>query len=146
MKPFLLILFTVIACAVAAGTAAGAERVAVTVDTANIRSGPGANHASLWQVEKHHPFLVLEKKEEWYRVRDFEGDEGWVHRSLVGKADTVVVKSNQCNIRQGPGTQFDIFFTVDKGIPFKALRRKGQWIEIEHADGDRGWILNTLVW
>ncbi len=146
MKHYLLVLITAFACALSAGPAAGAERIAVTAETANIRSGPGAKHDQLWQVEKFHPLLVQEKKEDWYRVKDFEGDEGWIHNSLVGKIDTVIVKSNQCNIRKGPGTQFDILFPVDKGIPFKVIQRKDKWIEIQHADGDRGWILNTLVW
>lgn len=146
----------VAACIVAffclcAGFAWAAERMAVAADTANIRSGPGPKFDQLWQVEKYHPLLVLEKKvvekkEEWCRVKDFEGDEGWVHASLLAKIDTVVVKGDQVKIRKGPGTQFDMAFQVDKGIPFKVLQRKNKWIEVQHADGDKGWILETLVW
>jgi SH3-like domain-containing protein len=146
MKRTLIVLMMLAALAIAAVPSAGAQRLAVTANTANVRSGPGLNHDQLWQVEKYHPLLVLATNDEWYRIKDFEGDEGWVHKSLMGKLDTVIVKSNQCNIRKGPGTQFDIVFTVDKGIPFKVLQRKGNWIELEHADGDRGWILNTLIW
>jgi SH3-like domain-containing protein len=146
MKRALITLIMMVACAIAAAPSDGAERFAVAADTANVRSGPGLKNDQLWQIEKYHPLLVLEKKEEWVRIKDFEGDEGWVHRSLVEKIDTVIVKVNQCNIRKGPGTQFDILFSVDKGIPFKVLQRKDKWIEVQHADGDRGWILNTLVW
>jgi len=37
-------------------------------------------------------------------------------------------------------------FTVERGVPFKVLKRNGNWIRIEHADGEIGWIYNSLVW
>ena len=43
-------------------TAAAAERLTVKASIANMRSGPGTSHDVLWQVEKYHPFIVVEKK------------------------------------------------------------------------------------
>lgn len=126
--------------------AASAERLAVSAPVANIRSGPGTSHALLWKVEKYFPIRVIEKSGEWYHFEDFEGDKGWVHQSLVSNISTVVTKNDECNIRSGPGTNYEIKFTVEKGIPFKVLERKGNWIHIEHADGDKGWIYESLVW
>jgi len=91
-------------------------------------------------------FLYLKKTNVWYHFRDFEEDEGWIHESLVNKTPTVITNSATANIRSGPGTKNKILFTVDKGIPFKILKRKGKWIHIQHADGDKGWIHKTLVW
>ena len=125
---------------------ASAERVAVSAPVANIRSGPGTSHNILWKVEKYFPLRVIEKSGEWYHFEDFEGDKGWVHQSLVRKISAVVTKNDACNIRSGPGTSNKIIFTVEKGIPFKVLKRKGSWIHIEHADGDKGWIHKSLVW
>jgi SH3-like domain-containing protein len=128
-----------------AGTAS-AERLAVSAPVANIRSGPGTNHNVLWKVEKYFPLRIIEKSGEWYHFEDFEGDKGWVHQSLVGKISAVITKNEACNIRSGPGTKNKIIFTVEKGIPFKVLERKGSWIHIEHADGDKGWIHKSLIW
>jgi SH3-like domain-containing protein len=126
--------------------AAFAERLAVSAPVANIRSGPGKLHNVLWKVEKFFPLLVIDKSGEWYQFEDFEGDRGWVHRSLVDKTPTVVTKNDKCNIRSGPGKSHKILFTVENGIPFKVLEPKGSWIHIEHADGDKGWIHKALVW
>jgi SH3-like domain-containing protein len=90
--------------------------------------------------------LVIEKSESWYYFRDFEDDKGWVHQSLVEKVETVITNKDLCNIRSGPGTGEKILFTVEKGIPFKVLKRTDSWLNIEHADGDKGWIHNSLVW
>ena len=123
-----------------------AERLAVSAPVANIRSGPGTRHNVLWKVEKFFPLLVIDKSGEWYQFKDFEGDRGWVHRSLVDKTPSVITKNDKCNIRSGPGTNHNILFTVEKGIPFKVIKRKGSWIHIEHSDGDKGWIHKSLVW
>ena len=143
MKVHAIIIFLLIL--LLAGTAS-AERLAVSAPVANIRSGPGTRHNVLWKVEKFFPVRIIEKSGEWYHFEDFEGDKGWVHQSLVRKIPTVVTKNDACNIRSGPGTNHKIIFTVEKGIPFKVLERKGSWIHIEHADGDKGWIHKSLIW
>ena len=125
---------------------ANAERLAVSSPVANIRSGPGTSHNVLWKVEQYFPILVIEKSGEWYRFEDFEGDIGWVHRSLVGKIPAVITRNDRSNIRSGPGKSHQVLFTVEKGIPFKVLKRQKSWIHIEHADGDKGWIHKSLVW
>lgn len=125
---------------------ASAERLAVAVSVANIRSGPGKNHEILWEVEKYHPLDVFQTSGEWYHFRDFEDDKGWIHKSLVDKIPSVITQKEDCNIRSGPGESFEILFTVEKGVPFKVIQRKNSWIHIEHADGDTGWIYQSLVW
>jgi len=123
-----------------------AERLAISANVANVRSGPGTQYDIIWKVEKYHPLFIVNKSNEWYQFEDFEGDQGWVHKSLVGKIKTIITKSDISNIRSGPGTQFNVLFTVEKGIPFKVLGSQGQWINIQHADGDQGWIHISLVW
>jgi SH3-like domain-containing protein len=125
---------------------AAAERLSVSAQIANIRSGPATTYDILWQVQKYYPILVLKKSGPWINFKDFEGDEGWIHRSLIQQTPTVITIKEKCNIRSGPGAQNRILFTVEKGIPFRRIEKEGSWIHIEHADGDRGWIYQTLVW
>ena len=143
MKRYLILLIFLIS--INAGTAM-AERLTVVVSVANIRSGPGSKYDILWKVEKYYPVFVIEKRNSWYHFKDFEDDKGWLYKSLVGKIDAVITKKDNCNIRSGPGTGEKILFTVEKGIPFKVIEHKGRWLHIEHADGDKGWIYDTLVW
>lgn len=127
--------------------AVAAERMAVVKSIANIRSGPGTKKDNLlWQVEKYHPFLILQKEKKWYYVKDFEGDTAWIHNSLLGKTNTVITKKTNCNVRSKPDKKSAVLFEAERGVPFKVLKRKGNWIKIEHADGETGWIYKTLVW
>ena len=131
VQPVIILLLIIVFAGVA-----NAERLAVSAPVANIRSGPGTGHNVLWKVEQYFPVLVIEKSGEWYRFEDFEGDKGWVHQSLVGKIPAVVTRNDTSNIRSGPGTNHPVLFSVEKGIPFKVLKRKDKWIQIEHADGE----------
>ena len=123
-----------------------AERLAVTSPVANIRSGPGTNYDVLWQIEQYHPIIVIQKIGFWYQFRDYQGDTGYIHNSLLGPVETVITASSKCNVRSGPGTRFPVVFTVGDGVPFKVLEKKHNWLRVEHADSDRGWIYRSLVW
>jgi SH3-like domain-containing protein len=132
----------------AAGVAAAeaAERLAVSVNEANIRSGPGPGYDILWKIEKYHPLEITETSGVWLQFRDYEGDSGWIHKSLVDRTPAVITKQNGCQLRAGPGTEQPVLIKIDKGIPFKVLKREGRWINVQHADGDVGWIHDSLVW
>lgn len=143
MRGFALILAGLLLIGPAAHAA---ERMAVSATDANIRSGPGPNQDVLWKVEKYYPIEVIETSGVWIRFKDYEGDSGWIHKSLVDKTPTVVTKQNGCQLRAGPGTEQAVLIKIDKGIPFKVLKRDGRWIQVEHADGDKGWLHDSLVW
>ena len=141
LKRFIFTVFLLLFTAVAL-----AERLSVIAPVGNVRNGPGAGFDVIWKVGQYHPLEITQKKGEWYQFRDFEGDTGWIHRSLLGKTESVIIKSNNANIRSGPGTDRPVLFTVEAGVPFKVLKRDGRWIHIEHADGDQGWVHDSLVW
>ncbi len=137
----------VIVAVLLASAGAAAERMSVAASSANIRSGPGTQgYEVLWQVEQYHPLQILEKHDGWLRFRDFEGDEGWIHEQLVDNTETVITKNDVINVRSGPGTSHAIAFKAEKGVPFKVLEHRGDWLRIQSADGDQGWIHRDLVW
>lgn len=141
-----LIPIVLIIVLLAGANLAQAERLCVKAGVANIRSGPDTSEPVIWQVEKYHPLKVIQKQGSWYLFVDFEGDRGWIHNSLLSGEKAVIVKNDHCNVRSGPGTDNGIRFTVDKGVPFKVLKKKGKWLKVAHADGDQGWIHQSLVW
>jgi SH3-like domain-containing protein len=122
------------------------QRVSVSVPEAKIRSGAGNNFDVLWKSEKYFPFSVIKKNGEWYQVKDFQGDEGWVHQSQVGNAASVITTKDKNSLRSEPKPDAKVLFSVGLGIPFKVLKRNNKWILVEHADGDKGWIHESTVW
>lgn len=145
MNKFILVVITLFFSLVGANWVQ-AQRMSVKTNIANVRVGPTTEDAVIWQVEKYHPLKVIKKQGRWYLFEDFEGDRGWIYKDLLDDTKAVVVKKDKCNVRSGPGTDNDIRFTVDKGVPFKVLQKKGDWLHVVHADGDQGWIHRALVW
>lgn len=140
-----ILIFTLLLIMLCIG-AASAKRLSTAAHRANVRSGPGTDHAILWSVGKYYPVDTLRRSGNWYKIRDFEGDIGWIHRSLLNKTPAVIVKRTLVNVRKGPGTNFSVLFRAEKGVSFRLLKRKGKWLKVRHEDGEVGWIHRNLVW
>jgi SH3-like domain-containing protein len=122
---------------------AAAEMLSVTSKMANVRGGPGGGGEPLWQVLRFSPFEVLGRSGAWVHVRDYDGDEGWVHGSILSKVRTVAVKTEKANLRESPGGE--ITWVLDRGYPMKLIKAEGGWLQV--TDGETtGWLHNSVVW
>ena len=143
-------LFFCAAC-VLIGTPALAEMVSIKGDNVNMRSGPGTDREVLWRIGNGFPLRVMKRSGEWIQVKDFEGSVGWVRRDMVSNQAHAVVKANKgtdnnINIRKAPSTKSDAVATATYGVVFRVLSRKGDWVQVQHANGVKGWIREDLLW
>ena len=142
-------LLTVAALCLAAlgNTAAHAQTmVSVKGSTLNMREGPGTHTAVLWELKQGYPLQITQRKGSWVRVRDFEGDTGWVARSLTGNTPHHVVKSKVANLRSGPGTQHRIVGRLEYGELLRTREKRADWVRVERSEGVSGWIAKRLLW
>lgn len=139
------LLYTILVFVLSIGTAS-AERLSVAVDKANVRSGPGKKYEVLWSVGKYFPVDIVKTSGDWRQVRDYEGDVGWIHHSLLKETSSVIVKGSLVNVREGPGTDAKVLFQAESGVSFKVEEKKDEWLRVKHVDGDAGWIHESLVW
>lgn len=58
------------------------QTVIVTKNKVNIRGGPGTNHRVIFQAEKDVIFQLVDRKEDWLKVKH-EDRVGWIRRDLV---------------------------------------------------------------
>ena len=146
VQTFLALLLTIPWwCGPLSGVAAG-QNLCIKVARANLRSGPGTDAKRTWEVYENMPFVQLERRGDWLRVRDVDGDEHWVYRTLVDTGfQCVTVKAERANIRKGPGTNFDSWFTVEKYTSFKKTGSEGPWVKVEY-EGETMWVYANLVW
>jgi len=134
------------ALALAAAPAA-AEMVSIRGATVNMRAGPGTHAKILWELGRHYPLRVLERRGGWLKIRDFEGDEGWVFARLTSRTPAMIVKRPSANIRGGPGTGYRILGRAEYGEVFRTLERRGRWVRVARPPGNRdGWIARSLLW
>ncbi len=84
--------------AIATGSVSGLpvpRFVSLKSDRVNVRSGPNKDQEVRWVYTRAGmPVEITAEFENWRRIRDWEGAEGWVYHSLLsGKRSAVVVPS-----------------------------------------------------
>lgn len=142
-----IIIVSVLVCLVSLqGVSWAAEMVRVKVKTANVRSGPGKKFNKVGKVPENYPYRIISRKGRWLKVRDFEGFEDWIYGPLTDKQPAAAVKVKRANVRQGPGTNHPIVLTADKGVAFRILAKKGDWVKVRTDEGDQGWVSRNLLW
>ena len=142
LSPALLAL--ALACAAGAGHAR--EMVSIGGSTVNMRDAPGQKSHVLFELGRGFPLQVTQRKGGWLKVKDFEGDEGWVARSLTARQPHHVVKSKVLNLRSGPGTQYKVLGKAHYGDLLKTLEKRTNWVKVQRDSGEKGWVSKALVW
>ena len=124
-----------------------AEMLSVSVRTADIYSSP-TRAGAIVQLEAplYYPLLAKESRDDFVRVTDFLGRNGWINKTAVSNTETVVVSADVANLRQGPGTNHPVVFKAEQGVAFKVISRQGSWLAVIHEGGEKGWIYSSLVW
>jgi SH3-like domain-containing protein len=143
IRPFLI---TVALCLAALSSVQAQTMVSVKGSTVNMRTKPTTSSEILWELKRGYPLKVVQRKGRWLQIRDFEGDKGWVARSLMGSAPHFVVKSRIANMRKGPGTNHPIVGKAAYGDLLKTSAKRNGWAHVVRSDGKKGWISQKLLW
>lgn len=127
------------------------DMMSVNTESVNLRNGPGKSYDIKWEYGKGFPLIVVSRKGEWVKVKDFENDTGWIFKSLLSKRGHMIVKVNKnrnkkINIRSGPGTRNRIVGKAYYGVVFETLEQKNGWAKVKHESGLVGWIKRSLLW
>lgn len=118
----------------------------------NSRIGPGVNYAVDWLYLKPGlPMEVIQEYDNWRRVRDADGAEGWINQSLLSGRRTAIAAPWQ----KGKDVRIDLFAdpeanarrlaVVEPGAIGTIRRCDGRWCEMTF-DGHTGWISQSQVW
>lgn len=134
-------------CLLLSSPALAEEFVTVTKDNVNVRSGPSTSNPVYMELFAGYPLKVLKQDGDWMQISDYEGDTGWIHKSLVGKNDTVIVNAKKSvNMRAEPSTTSAVIADVERGVIMTKIGEDGKWLKLKHSSGTIGWIYKPLLW
>jgi SH3-like domain-containing protein len=136
-------------CCAGLMTATQVPAVCIKAPEANLRKGPGTNHEKSWEVFKYMPLRKIGEKGAWYQVQDVDGDRHWVYRNLVTDSMRCgIVKVPEANVRTGPGTNHATspLSPVEKYYSFRVVETRGDWVKVEDAVSNEGWVYKPLLW
>ena len=122
--------------------------VSIKSDAANVRRGPGPDFPLLWQYQRRNlPLEVIAEYDDWRRVRDHQGEEGWMKAPLVSGARTVIVRhsAHAVTLRAVPDATGGVVALVQPGVIGTLKTCKGGWCEVEVERYD-GWLPRDQIW
>lgn len=126
--------------------------VSLKSDRVNVRGGPTTDHKVKWIFRRAGlPVEIIQEFENWRRIRDSEGEEGWVYHSLLSGRRTALISP-----WQNAGTIVPLSKTAesDAALALNAQVNvlvdikqctKENWCEVS-AQGQSGWIRANLLW
>ena len=124
--------------------------VSLKSDHVNVRAGPTKDQDVSWIYTRSGlPVEVTAEFENWRRVRDSEGAEGWVYHSLLSGRRTAVItmkkKDQLAALRDSPDETSAVAARLQAGVLAQVKHCAAGWCRIA-GNGFDGWIEQERLW
>jgi len=124
--------------------------VSLKPDRVNVRRGPTKDHEVSWVYTRSSlPVEVTAESDNWRRIRDWEGSEGWVYHSLLSGRRTGIVtgggKDELVPLHAASRDDGAVVAKLQPGVLASVRECSGRWCRIEGAGFD-GWIEQHRLW
>ncbi|KAA9366660.1 MULTISPECIES: SH3 domain-containing protein [Ochrobactrum] len=119
----------------------------------NLRVGPGRDYAVSWLFMKSGlPVEIIQEYDNWRRIRDADGTEGWVYQSLLSGKRTAItapwLKNNEgsmITMHRDPTETSGLAAEIEPNVIGTVRQCNGQWCRMD-MQGTRGWIKQSDLW
>ena len=124
--------------------------VSLKAEKVNVRRGPSSDHPVAWVFQrKGLPVEIVAEFENWRRVRDSDGEEGWILQNMLSGKRTAVIapwKQGQtvpllANAQPGAG----LVAQAAAGVLAEVEGCNGQWCQVDAGSYD-GFVEQTQLW
>lgn len=120
--------------------------VSLKADEANVRTGPGERYPISWIFKrKNVPVEITEEFEHWRKIRDGEGSEGWVLKSLLDGKRYGIIKGKIRTLRRVPEEGATPLLRAKPGVIGRLLECQKTWCRLQ-IDSRKAWLKKTEFW
>lgn len=130
--------------------------VSLKSDKVNLRAGPSTGHATRWVYERAGlPVEIIAEFDNWRRVRDSDGEDGWVWHSLLSGRRTALVapwerSGDALALRARDAEESAVVARLEPGVVVGVDACSGDWCRVV-ADGPgrseiEGWLAQDRLW
>lgn len=125
--------------------------VSLKSDKVNVRKGPSTDQAIVWVFSRAGlPVEVIAESENWRRVRDSEGADGWVFHSLLSARRTVLVmpwsKSEESvPLYSSKSASSHPVAALQSGVLGNVMSCDGEWCKLS-VDDYSGFVQQDKLW
>ena len=115
----------------------------------NMRTGPGVRYPIDWVFQRRAlPVEIVAEFGTWRKIRDEQGAEGWVHRSMLsGKrtALTIGAPNSAQILRRDAASEAAAVAKLEPGVMVSIIECDGPWCRVE-AHSFRGYLPRKGLW
>jgi SH3-like domain-containing protein len=124
--------------------------VSLKSDHVNVRAGPTKDNDVAWVFTRSGlPVEITAEFENWRRVRDSEGAEGWVYHSLLSGRRTAVItmkaKDDLAPLYDRADPNSEVAARLQAGVVAQVKKCAAGWCRIT-GNGFDGWIEQQRLW
>lgn len=124
--------------------------VSLKAEKVNVRRGPSSDHPVAWVFQrKGLPVEIVAEFETWRRVRDSDGEEGWILQNMLAGKRTAVIapwkKGQAVPAHQAPSAGSALVAQLGAGLVADVEGCDGSWCELSAA-GYSGFVEQTQLW
>jgi SH3-like domain-containing protein len=120
--------------------------VSLKAGEGNVRRGPGLTHRIDWVFKRRNmPLEIIGEYGHWRRVRDRDGQGGWMHFRLLSGVRMVLVEQDLLALLAKPVSGAQLSARLELGVIARLEKCLPDWCRIS-ADGYRGWVEKTAIW
>lgn len=115
-----------------------------------MRDGPSKDHRIRWVFKREGmPVEIIAEFENWRRVRDSEGDDGWVyHARLSGRRTAQIspkLKAENVTLHARDSDSSAVVARLQPGVIGSVDQCTGRWCRIS-GQGFEGWLQQDRLW
>ncbi len=125
--------------------------VSLKSDKVNVRKGPSTDQSIVWVFSRAGlPVEVIAESDNWRRVRDSEGADGWVFHSLLSARRTVLVTpwskgEERVPLYNSNSTSSRAVAELQSGVLGSVLTCDGEWCRVS-VDDYSGYVQQDKLW
>ena len=125
--------------------------VSLKSDKVNVRRGPSTDQAIVWVFARAGlPVEIIAEADNWRRVRDSEGADGWVFHSLLSGRRTVLISpwskdKEAVALHSSRSTGSGAVAQLQSGVIGNVVECDGEWCEVT-IDGFSGYVEQNKLW
>ncbi|MBN8521281.1 MAG: hypothetical protein J0L77_05210 [Alphaproteobacteria bacterium] len=121
--------------------------VSLRSDKVFVRTGPALRYPIKWVYNRADmPVEIIQEFDTWRKIKDIDGDEGWVHQSLLSPKRAVLVTApNDINLNKEPDLTTPVLAKLEPHVLAMVKACDPVWCEVE-AGGYQGWTERKYLW
>ncbi len=125
--------------------------VSLKSDKVNVRKGPSTDQSIVWVFSRAGlPVEIIAESDNWRRVRDSEGADGWVFHSLLSARRTALVTpwskgDERVPLYNSDSTGSRAVAELQSGVLGNVMSCDGEWCHIS-VDDYSGYVQQDKLW